>query len=327
MTTFEPLVARDVVLAVEADARVALLLAEVDDLATRVREVSTEVETAEASAPIGGSPELTQSEQLTLRFVDDLLATNRERMREVIFERYAWVSQRLSDAQAEAQDLTDAAVAELAAALAERESCGSTLDDRSVADILGSVATPGEPQVTEAGAGPSEAALSELRAREGGAVDGATTQPSAVDPAVVDELVVSSEGSDADEQTEPTDQEAMIDDAVGSAVQAVLRALAASADEGAEHASVVEPAAAAAVRATEPKPTPEHLAWILPDDAADDVADGGGRQDPTTTPRHDFWGDAEDGPTKGVPRFAPRDLMFSMLLLVLVVVVGLALIA
>ncbi|MGK2948288.1 MAG: hypothetical protein ACSLFP_06925 [Acidimicrobiales bacterium] len=329
MTTFEPLEARDVVLADEADARVSVLLGEVEDLTERMREVTAEVEAAEERASIEGQVELSESQQLTLQFVEDLVATNRERMSEVISERYVWVGQRLTEAQAEGQTLTGTAVAELATALAEHDgSGGRSLDDRAVADLLASIATasarsaagseavPVEPEPAEAE--PEEPAAGAAAAVDPAAVDPAAVDPAALDPMVADELLQAVEELTVPVEvsshiSDDTDQAAMIDDAVGSAVQAVLRALAE------ESRSPEQEGATAASR-----PMPEHLAWILPDPEADDGVGSEERSD--ASPRHDFWGQTADSPTPPTSRFAPRDLVISMLVLVLVVIVALVLV-
>lgn len=334
MTTFEPLEAQDVVLAEEADACVRDLLGEVGELTERMREVTAQVEVAEAGTSTSGDAELSDSQQLTLQFVEDLVATNRERMREVISQRYVWVGDRLAEAQAEAQAITHAATSELATALAEHDGgLVGHLDDRSVAELVASIPSAGParvgPAVEPIAEGPRSAEIqddpplldrapADARDTDGeGTLEGELAAP--VDPAEVDDPLVAVDHVTVPISSSPFPAEgdtgAVIDDAVSAAVQAVLRALADPATEA--------DASAPPSNGTPTGAAPEHLAWILPGPDLGEVEDSDhSRNDPS---HHDFWGDKAPGPTPPSSRFVPRDLVVSMLVLVMVVIVALLL--
>lgn len=330
---------RRVVLADEANARIREAELEVEELEERLRRVEAEIEAADQRGhEATDEPELPESAQLTVRFVDDLVSTNRERIRDLLSERYAWAGDRLVEAHVEAQEIVNDALAELSLALRERDAGRrDPRDEPLVAALLASIASPspatdelvevGQPDAAETGIGADAAVGSEAPE-----IHAAPDDDDEEDDEEEDDAEDHGEDEDDGELAvqgahfvQPKPQAAVppleelgpaaaVDDVVSSAVQAVLRAL-------------TDPGSEAAEARTEPAP---QLQWSelegLPEPAS-------GLQPPKAlaggvpSPRfEEFWGDQASSVEARPPRFRPRHVIIAMVLLVAAVIIALALI-
>lgn len=240
---------RHVVLADEADARMREAAHEIEVLEARLSQIEAESRQIEPASPSEPSQaDLPESAQLILRFVEDLVSTNRENMSDLLSDRYAWAAGRLRQAHAVAHELVNEALDEFATALHERGATRTNpLDTPPIAELISSI-------------GRSSSAVLDARDEPADAVASLDTAPhdetavldvvtvGAPEPAATNGLTWRdrddhSEG-EADSEIGPQDRAAdspvemqpaaTVDDMVSSAVQAVLHALTGSGDDG-EH--------------------------------------------------------------------------------------------
>lgn len=326
---------RRVVLAADADAQLLAAARELDHLSERLEHLEAEVEAAEARAgEVPDEADLPESAQLTLRFVDDLISTNRERIRDLLSERYAWAGDRLVEAHAEAQEIVNEALAELSLALRERDAGrSSTTGEPMVAELLASIASPApvddEPRVELVPTLAPDDGVEDRTGEEAGPEhdDDRDGDDLEADDDLADDL---EEGDDREAEPvgahfvktavvtaeEPTLAEPTVDDVVTSAVQAVLRAITEPAADTDAGATTVATAAWEGLG-----PIPEPAADLQPPAALV----GAGVAAPSAVDA-EFWGHphAEDGAAPS--RFRPRHVVIAMVLLVAAVIVALALI-
>lgn len=238
---------RHVVLADEADARIREAASEIEELEARLGRVEAELEEVERLSPCEpGQADLPESAQLILRFVEDLVSTNRENMSDLLSDRYAWAAGRLLEAHAVAHELVNEALDEFAAALHERGATRTDpLDVPPIAELISSIARTAPAEVDAKDEPTSAVASIDAQPEPVTAIlDRATVR--APEPAVAAKGLAwrgSGDHSDNDKDNEigphdhlaesPVEMQpaATVDDMVSSAVQAVLHALTSPGDE------------------------------------------------------------------------------------------------
>ncbi|MFZ6004514.1 MAG: hypothetical protein ACOYXM_11350 [Actinomycetota bacterium] len=236
---------RHVVLADEADARMREAAREIEVLEARLSQIEAEsrqIEPASPSEP--GQADLPESAQLILRFVEDLVSTNRENMSDLLSDRYAWAAGRLRQAHAVAHELVNEALDEFATALHERGATRTNpLDTPPIAELISSIGRSSS-AVLDAKDEPADAVASLDTAPhdETAVLDVVTV--GAPEPAATNGLTWRDNDDHREGDSDPQDRAAdppvemqpaaTVDDMVSSAVQAVLHALTGSGDDG-EH--------------------------------------------------------------------------------------------
>lgn len=343
---------RDVVLAAVADARMDEAVSELESLRERLAQITAEVEASEKQA--GSTPnhlELPESVQLTLQFVDDLVSTNRARMRDQVAQRYALAGERLAGAHAEAQAIVSEALAELAAAVHEH----STPREHLVDDLSRAAGTASMPPATHRSPASSSVELAQDVCAPG--VDDASVgNPEALasdraNDAAAPRAVAADNPGESEERLPDQPMEALsaegddpesLDGVVDSAVQAILKALAgpgADASPSPPTATVRPSVTPPAGLLTWPGDSPSGLLPSGPNAADEErctsIADDGGPHPDSADGAGDdqlgrgyehFWRDVADASESRQSLLRPRDLMVAMLVLVALVLAGLALI-
>lgn len=343
---------RDVVLATVADARMDEAVSELESLREQLSQITAEVEASEKRA--GSTPnhlELPDSVQLTFQFVDDLVSTNRARMRDQVAQRYAWAGERLAGAHAEAQTIVGEALAELAAAVDDHR----TPLEHPVADLrpAGLMGSSMPPATSCSPASPVVEPAQDVRAPDAddasvGDPGTSTTVPA--NDAVASQAVEADRPAESEERLSGQPMEALspqsgapesLDGVVDSAVQAILKALAGpgtdarpSPPTGTARPGVTPPAGLLTWSDDRPAEPPSSPKAGEEEPATSTLDDRGPHPDPADGTKDDqagrgyehFWRDVAEASESRRSRLTPRDLMVAMLVLVAFVLAGLALI-